>query len=482
MDYTAGSKGHYRGGKFDIPENAISSGMNAFFIPENLNLAALTSFVQKRNHQKSYVDRMLFIISTITTNQIESKTSASAFVPLHAKTLMHYVGKKSFSKVMKDLKELEIVEVNGNYRFGSAGYGWCKSYRLTEKYRTRFVEVPTTFAEGKSRYKFAKPKQDEQLTEKDFTEEHLYLKKLHDSIELADEPIDLSGEKDTDSYNQRLYAINKIKRGDLFFSVGSQSGRVTNSVTNFPKEQRKQLRLHGKPMLNIDISNCHPLLLVTLYRFPSLEKEVFQKVVEKGQFYDVLCKQLKAKYSSLPPEKIAAKMERCTVNEVKKKYVQFANASLDDLAKWEHTLIKDIEAVMSELFPELSAEIRKAKKRASLAVVLQKKESALIVGAVIGSLRKRGIAALTVHDSLMCFQEDADLVARVIQSCCRKLYNLSPHLKVNGHPYVVSNEPLPPEPEDVDLDKILENLDSEIEQSENESLEILLQGLENHAA
>ena len=92
---------------------------------------------------------------------------------------------------------------------------------------------------------------------------------------------------------------------------------------------------------------------------------------------------------------------------------------------------------------------------------------------------------MTVHDSLMCFQEDADLVARVIQSCCRKLYDLSPHLKMNGQPYVVSNEPLPPEPEDVDLDKILENLDSEIEpeeQSENESLEILLQGLENHAA
>ena len=80
-------------------------------------------------------------------------------------------------------------------------------------------------------------------------------------------------------------AVENIQLKEWFFATDQRSGRVFNNITGLPKKLRPFLRLDGKPLVETDVANCQPFLLLGLYGNEP-EREQFQEWVKDGQFYE----------------------------------------------------------------------------------------------------------------------------------------------------------------------------------------------------
>jgi hypothetical protein len=213
-----------------------------------------------------------------------------------------------------------------------------------------------------------------------------------------------------DTYNYRLTAYHLISDGALFFGDDEKTGRVFHNVANCPREMRPYLRLDGREMVEIDISNSQPMLLACLYSDAhSAEAKRYRETVESGKFYEVL--QAYTGYSR---------------EEAKKEFLRFAFFRAERVTR--------LGEAFKSLFPELRAimdEIKYGNHR-KLSILLQKLEADLVINSVVPICEQKGIPVLTIHDSLMVFPEHTVAVEAMLKAECQRLYNLCPCLKTKA--------------------------------------------------
>ena len=193
------------------------------------------------------------------------------------------------------------------------------------------------------------------------------------------------------------------------FSPGYQicnTGRAYSDANQFPKRVRDTLLIDGEPTAEIDIVNCQPLLLATIYQNQSDEWRRYKELAEAGQVYEAL-----------------ATTARLTRSEAKDQFIPFIFGGNRPVA----------EEFFMQSFPELLIAIqeRRQQSRNALAVELQGKESQLIVARVCGRFK-----AASIHDGVRVKVSEAEAVKEFIQSTVFDMWGLSPKITVefSQHP------------------------------------------------
>ncbi len=205
--------------------------------------------------------------------------------------------------------------------------------------------------------------------------------------------------------------IEAIKNKDHYFAVDEKTGRIFNHSVNAPKTLRPFLRHKGEKLVEIDIKNCQPLLLNSIYRQKSAESEKFKYCTEVLDFYDYIG--LNADFKDIPREKI------------KIKFFKF-------IFGWGvHDEIAPIYKLFEKEFPILLWEMKKIKKGnyKSLALLLQRREAEAIINHTVTFARKNKIPVFPIHDSFMLHIEHAQLIKQEIIRVFQELYQITPNIK-----------------------------------------------------
>jgi len=373
----------------------ITMNVKAYFLPINLDVCAI-----RANYRRAFAEKILFFVSCIHFRRVTNgDEKRDAFINLNFDILGRFIRRNDVKAVKHAAISLGIVEADRTYHVGKKSL----EYRLTEKYRAeRICRVPATIQKQESIY----------LEAMSFTESQKYIESQLANItieEAALARLEEDSRKSVDYYNYGFISYYMIKDENWFFSTDEKTGRVFHNVANLNKELRPFLRYRGRKMVEVDISNCQPMLLHKLYPdAESAEAKRYKKIVESGKFYEVI--------------------QAITGDNREKIKLQFLASAF---GKPEH--VNKVRKAFDLLFPELGALMNEFKAEAHnrLAIAMQRLEANLIVNAVVPRCAGECILALTVHDSIMTLPEHRNQVAEMIRMECERIYGLTPNLKLS---------------------------------------------------
>lgn len=181
----------------------------------------------------------------------------------------------------------------------------------------------------------------------------------------------------------------KINQGVIWFAIPDNTGRFYTSLTSLTNTAKPFFRLKGRPVVEIDINNCQPLLLSTIVDHPKYKRDC-----ENGVFYDKLAKELN--------------MERKDVKVPAFKYIFFNDKELKSGMLYES---------MEKIYPGLISQINNIKTNSKLAIQLQKIEADIFVN----HLALIGMDNILRHDSIFVYEENVEDMKRVIKTAFWKI-------------------------------------------------------------
>jgi hypothetical protein len=200
----------------------------------------------------------------------------------------------------------------------------------------------------------------------------------------------------------------------LFFKFDDFSGRLHTPVTNFPSKGRKHLLLYGAPVVSLDVSQMQPQILGKILK-ASLDKNEFSTWLDSG--LDV--------YTTL-----AEKCDLKTRKDGKARFFKITfgwpNNNLSDVfgnANW-------IEWINAYKRKEIKANPHWAKQHTNLAWLLQTNEVRMMK-TVWMALKEANIPFLTVHDEIICRQQDKNAAAAIFRKILAENFT-NPKLNVSS--------------------------------------------------
>jgi hypothetical protein len=214
----------------------------------------------------------------------------------------------------------------------------------------------------------------------------------------------LSADYTIDSIVQTyLNSRDIINTGEVYIKCHDKSylnwtERLFHPVTNMSRHLRKYLRYKGEPLVNVDIRACQVCLLSILY-----DNNDPLDIEEKSKFVSYVCD--------------------------KDLYVEISEGLNIDREKSKNTVFKLMFAknysqkgVIYErfklLFPRLTNIIYNIKRKEGykrVSQIMQRTESKIMIrGALDHIIEKCGIAAFSIHDSILCPKENAQEVKDII--------------------------------------------------------------------
>ena len=220
---------------------------------------------------------------------------------------------------------------------------------------------------------------------------------------------------ENDHYQEDYYhrSVERIQNRDWFSVPDKNTGRLFNNVTNLPRLLRPFLRLDGKPLVEIDVANCQPLLLISFYEGEP-ERERFKEAVESGQFYEMLNAGLEKPYGADKRDKLKEKV--------------YSQIFFDRKRENPSKLCK----AFGGLFPVLYGKIEAIKHTdyRKVALRLQSAEAGIMLGRVVRHIAETSqIPVLTIHDSILCFEEHKDYVKQLMENAFAETLGVRPKLK-----------------------------------------------------
>uniref|UniRef100_A0A7V3E7I4 Uncharacterized protein n=1 Tax=Ignavibacterium album TaxID=591197 RepID=A0A7V3E7I4_9BACT len=384
------------------------------YIPSNLDLTT------ERHRDKFY-----FIITFIFYGILfDKRKSLNSFAQLYSPYLKKILNGR-YKDYIQDLIDEEIIETDNRYIKKLKS----KSYRLTEKYsKSKVKRVEITDSKIISNYWKYKEEKKKEITEGHYKFLFNCLEQIeidYDSAIAFLDKIELNFEQ----FNSYYCSIERIKNKDWFFIIDKTAGRVHNNLTNLPKIFRPFLRYNNQKLVEIDISNCQPLLfniLISKYflkdqsvfdsciNSPSIPENsdlrLYKELTEKGKFYEFMMDQLGVKEER---EKFKVRM--------------FTKIFYGKEEKSQERT--QFEAYFTEVSKIISYYKRVNYKK--LSVELQTEEAELMLNNILPILAKNKIFVLTIHDSFLTTHNNIELVKEVIMSEFKKK-GLRPTLKIKS--------------------------------------------------
>jgi hypothetical protein len=263
-----------------------------------------------------------------------------------------------------------------------------------------------------------------------------------------------------------IYSINKFANQEFYYSVDDNVGRFHSNLTNIKRELRCYITYDGQKLVNVDIKNAQPFFstlllnknfyerqtsIINFYSFPtflklllppsssntinyplsttiimlvkSLKKLIgkgfgdYENYVNSGDFYKKLADTV---YPNQPYDKQAMKTMVFTIFFSNNRYMGQKGAKPK----------KDFK----EHFPNVFEVFRliKVKNHRALAHLLQRIESAIMIGAVASRIAKErpDLPFFTIHDSIATTEGNEEYVAKIVMEEIIKLTNLTVKLGI----------------------------------------------------
>lgn len=235
---------------------------------------------------------------------------------------------------------------------------------------------------------------------------------IQNDLNFAVEPSDLGLKA---IYDNNFYAT----RPDI-------KSRVYSNLTSLARDQRKYIEINGRPMLMTDISNSQILLTVPLLHnywskksgkgLINLPDDVntFQKLAESGKFYEYIANCISLNFNN--------DTER---SDFKKKIFEEIWFSKNSQR------LTAVKKAFKQEFPTVFSIIWKLKeaKYNEFAIKLQRFEASILVDKVWKKMYKLGKIVFTLHDAIICDnEENLFLAEKLIESELLK-FGLVPKFK-----------------------------------------------------
>lgn len=239
----------------------------------------------------------------------------------------------------------------------------------------------------------------------------------HESMEFKRKKGELSPDwtldKQIDNYNKALELFDGVNftascHDPIRFEKGT--GRLFSNVVNLRSPLRKFLHIGGQSFVNVDIQSCQPALLSSFY--------LPEDSAEKAKFIDIICNSDIYNFVSCGAPRADAKDAMF--------HVMFGR-------NWKNKPCPIYQKFAAE-FPILARRISDKKEEdgyRSVSYEMQKKEAEIMILGVLKELYfKDSITCLSIHDSILCFPEDAELVKNRIYSFFFAAMGFCPNIKI----------------------------------------------------
>lgn len=228
------------------------------------------------------------------------------------------------------------------------------------------------------------------------------------------------GEIDEKKYNSNCKAILSIHCGQHYNHFDAY-GRVHTNFTSLKKEiRRNYLRINGQHVVEFDIKNCQPSLLIGLLadNIDKIDKKEFNKYVEyclDGTFYRQLAR-AKGHIFMTNPDKSAEEREKQWIKEAKNQAFRVLFGTNCDTA--ENRIFKRCFPTIFKFIVDYKSEKGSYKK---LSHELQRRESDLIFNKIYREVKETypAIIMFTVHDSILCQQYLSEFVGKVFNKAIK---------------------------------------------------------------
>lgn len=359
----------------------------------------------------------LTMIKMKVENGSSSRSCAGkGWVNLKASVLDEIFGTRDWTIVRKICLKEGFVETDDEFLVGQH----TKSYRISPKIK-RFKSI-RYFGKGKAfnslLNKLRKVESKPIVFESEFEKKvSAHFLKILNEIKLAENYADFIDSTWASKIESYIFACERVLNVDHKIKINRENGRWTHSVSNFPKVLRDKLIYNGEPFIDLDYSNMQPWMAVSLYPFDCPEKEKYIKIVKEGIFYEFFAKRVGKDISQ---------------DEKRKQFKQriLRECFFGDMDYVKYYKIWD---VFIHEFPILTKEIIKFRKtgKREFAMFLQRKESRITIDGALDELIDVGIPCLSIHDSFMCREKDAEMVKKTMIRHFMKYIPHEPTIKIS---------------------------------------------------
>lgn len=335
------------------------------------------------------------------------------WICIHSRSLRKMLGGHHYHNVIEELKADGLIEENSSY----CPKRNSKSYRLASRYRgpattPYYAENPTLACAGP------------RLRLKSSDSVGHRLAEMLDRVAVPDS-LRLQG--------WAGYTLATV-RERRYYATRCEFGRMHTSITCLPSAARGSLRLEGSETAELDIASSQPTLLAavvttnTTTTHPhttcvsptyticgALDLQDYRQCCESGTLYETLLAEANRRsiklWDCLPPgtKHRYASNRSLARSDIKKQFLVMLFAPNTTMQRMP------LFHIVSDLWPSLAKLLLKAKEteHQAVAAMLQRKESAIMIDGVAAELAQ-SIPLLTVHDSIIVRQPDADFARKCI--------------------------------------------------------------------
>lgn len=208
-------------------------------------------------------------------------------------------------------------------------------------------------------------------------------------------------------YSHWMQVIDCVVDGSYFFFADHYgTGRVYNTITSFPKLLRSFLRLNGQSLVEVDVSNCQPLVFVLMLKEWALAQGLadapdilhYQELCEAGKFYDYLIGLMESNGEVIDEGSFKVDFfTRVFFSTEKKQY------------KWRKIFAKQFPTV-SQCITAL-----KAAGHNLVSIQLQRREADIVIKDAYRTLYESGIVDIfPIHDAILTIPDNRAVVASAL--------------------------------------------------------------------
>lgn len=315
---------------------------------------------------------------------------------MHRDSIIYLITRQQYKATIDKLVAAGIVEVDNRYLpLQPNGDYLCKGYRIAKAFQGDVRRVVIKNSVLRKKLDALKLKMKQEISN---AEGAAHVVSCVEKLEIDSADLRKGFQMEKLTQGQRNYTnwiVDSILNKEYFYARDNKTGRLFHNISNLPRELRKYLRIDGVRPVEVDVKQCQPLLLSVLYTNSPEEQEERKRYLElvDGDFYAAF---------SLP-----GKTRKQNKEQV------FTQIFFDKTHEYYELWRK-----FRDMFPLLAAHVVDVKKHHhnKLALFLQGLEAAGMIEGACRTLASEGIFAVSIHDSVLCKPEDAEVVADIICS------------------------------------------------------------------
>lgn len=239
-------------------------------------------------------------------------------------------------------------------------------------------------------------------------------------------------------HKQNQYSIYSIHDKKFRFKQDESSGRLHTVITNMSKDVKKHLRYNGKKLINLDFKNSQPFLSSLLFN-----ENFWNENLSKG--FKVLGKNKLAKFSDCQcyitkDNDIDKYVEEVRTGTFYEEFMRLTNSEDRGETKRQALIVMysansvktKNKTIFKKNYPNVSKmfECLKKDNYKQFPILLQQIEASLFIGRIAKriALERPLMSLFTIHDSILCLEEDSSYIRDIMIEETIKLVGVKPNI------------------------------------------------------